>query len=521
MSDVETGQPFDPREYLRPLWRRLWLIVAIAVVATAATYVYSESQPDRYTASTKVFLTTTQVDELLSGGAELAADDRTNQTLAALLTSRAVAEEAAKRMDYRGDPGDLLADVDVIPASGADFVTIEAERGSAREAAALANAFAGAFIASRRASAREEARSTRAVAERRLNRLQREGGNRDAVRSLRSRIQRLKVIETLPTGGVEQVDPARPPGVPSSPRPKRNATFALVIALAFGAALALALERFDRRIKRIDDVEPLYGAPVLGVVPRLRRSRDGRLDLTPAGQEAFRMLRSNAQLADLDGEISTLLVTSAIAQEGKSTVVRNLAFAYQETGLRVAVVELDLHRPRLSELFGINREPGLTNVLLGDNGVGDALQHVIVGAGGHTAVVDHYGTGSRTPGSNGFDSMPVDNGSLSVLTSGSISSNPAAILGAQRVHDLLDKVKADHDLVLIDSPPLLAVGDTLPLLSAVDGVLVVARADLTTQEAAKRLTGAIERAPQVRVIGVVVNDVQREQAGYLSYYQSH
>jgi succinoglycan biosynthesis transport protein ExoP len=518
MPDLQTEQPFHPREYLRPLWTRRWLIAVVVVAATAAAYLYSDSQPERFTSSTQVFLFTSQVEAVLSEGAAPVSDDRTTQTIAALLTSRTVAAEAARRIGYRGDPDSLLASMKVLPASGADYVTIEAEWGSARGAARLANAFAGAFIATRSEAARDQARDARTLAESRLERLQADGGNRVAVRSLRARIQRLKVIETLPAGAAEQVDRAEAPTVPSAPKPRRNALFAFVMALVLMAALAYGLERFDRRIKRLDDVEPLYGAPVIGVVPRVRDidSRHGKdLDLPEMGREAFRMLRSNLQLADLDNGLSTLLVTSAVPEEGKSTVVRNLALAYRESGLRVAVAELDLRRPRLAHLFGLRSEPGLTDVLVSGNGVTAALQPV---AAGMAAVAEHRAVGGMS-GHNGAGATLGTAGTLSVLTSGAIPPNPPAVLAAQRLHAVLSELESDHDIVLIDSAPILAVGDTLPLLSAVDGVLVVTRAHSTTRDAARRLSDAVARAPGVRVVGVVVNDMREQQAGYLSYYR--
>jgi succinoglycan biosynthesis transport protein ExoP len=515
MPDLQTEQAFDPREYLRPLWARRWLIAAIVVVATGATYFYSTSRPERFRSSTQVFLNASQVETVLSDGAAPISDDRTTQTIAALLTSRTVAADAARRIRYQGDPDSLLANVDVLPADGADYVTIEAEWGSASGAARLANAFARAFIATRSEAAREQARDARGLAERRLERLQFEGGNRAAVRSLRARIQRLKVIETLPAGAAEQVDRAEAPSVPSSPRPRRDTLFAFVLALVFAAALAYGLERFDRRIKRIDDVEPLYGAPVIGVIPHVRdiASRRGKdLDLPETAREAFRMLRSNLQLANLDNGLSTLLVTSAVPEEGKSTVVRNLALAYREAGLRVVVAELDLRRPQLAGLFGVRQEPGLTNALIKGNGVTAALQPV---AGGIAALAERR-TITRAGQENGTGAAI---GTLSVLTSGPIPPNPPAVLAAQRIHAVLSELQAAHDIVLVDSAPVLAVGDTLPLLSAVDGVVVVSRAESTTQDAAKRMAAAVARAPGVRVVGVVVNDVQEHQAGYLSYYR--
>lgn len=514
----EAPRPVDLRDYLRPLWARKWLILAVVVLATAVTYVYSASQPEVYEASTKVFLQTSQVDELLSEGGQAAADDRTNKTLAAILGSRAVAESAARQLRFRGGPEALQERVEVRPAEGADFITITAEAGSGAGAARLANAFADAFIATRRAAARDQAREARVAAQRRLDRLTKSGGSRATRRSLRSRIQRLEVLETLPAGSAEQVDPARAPAAPAAPRPKRDAAFAFAIALLFGTSLAFALERLDRRIKRIEDVEPLYDAPVLGAVPRLKEPAgavNGAIALTDESREAFRMLRSNLQLATLDSGLSTILVASAVPSEGKSTILRNLAIAYREAGLRVAVVELDLRRPSLAALFRVEREPGLTEVLVGGNGLGEALQAVAVRDG--TPPRDAKGSQPSAGASNGGAAGLGESGQLSILTSGSLPPNPPAVLAAERIWEVLGELKRDHDVVLVDSAPLLAVSDTLPLISRVDGVLVVARLASTRRDAADRFRTTLSRVPDARVLGVVVNDVKSDVGGYLGY----
>ena len=239
------------------------------------------------------------------------------------------------------------------------------------------------------------------------------------------------------------------------------------------------------------------------------------MELPEPGREPFRMLRSNLQLADLDNPLSTVLIASAVPGEGKSTIVRNLALAYREAGLRVAVAELDLRRPTLAQLFQVEREPGFTNVLIRGHGIGDALQPVV----GTTGQLIPDAPAHRAPGTNGAATAVETRGTLAILTSGAILPNPSAVLAAARVAGVLEELKANHDIVLIDSAPVLAVGDTLALLPVVDGVVVVTRADSTTKDAAKRLASAVSHAPGARVVGVVVNDMREEQAGYLSYYR--
>src|SRR5918994_1564245 len=395
MADPTTTDAPDPRVFLRPLRTYWWLVILIVGVATAATYFYVSSRPDRFQASTNVFLNTSRVEQVLSGTTAFG-DDRTNETVAALVTSRTVARSAAERLGYSGDPGDLLADLEVIPATGADYIPVTGRAGSGQRAAGLANAFAAAFVATRLEAAKKDAERARVSAERRLEELRDEGGNRTAVKSLEQRIQQLKVLESLPAGEAEQVDRARPPSEPYSPRPQRAALFALAISLILALPPAYWLARFNRRLTRIEDFEAAYRMPVLAHIPHDRSGRSRKNDQNPAPyatEEAFRTLRSNLQLADVDHEISTLLVTSALPAEGKSPVVARLAMAYSEAGRRVAVVELDLRRPTLAQQFGLNRQPGLTEALVTSASIGSALQPVMASV--PTAVVE-----STAPHSN-------------------------------------------------------------------------------------------------------------------------
>jgi receptor protein-tyrosine kinase len=315
---------------------------------------------------------------------------------------------------------------------------------------------------------------------------------------------------------VQQTSPAVPSSVPTSPKPVRNAVFALVLSLILAVLAAFGLDRLDRRIRRTEDVEPAFGYPILAQIPHAGRpqpTHNGQVALAKPLKEAFRALHLNITLESLDRPVRTLLVTSAVPLEGKTTVVRNLALAYREAGLRVAVIDADLRQPSVHRAFNVERDPGLTDVLTNRQPLHAALQEVPVDVRGletlarvHMAADVAAEAVANAASGNGSEPTPSV-GALFALASGPSPANPPAVLGSERTLAVLREVSEEYDVVLVDGPPLLPVSDALPLLSMVDGVIVVGRLDMTTTVAARRLARQVSRVPDARVLGVVVNDV--------------
>jgi Mrp family chromosome partitioning ATPase/capsular polysaccharide biosynthesis protein len=493
---VEThrAEPVDLRELLRPIRSRWWLIVAVVVVATAGTYLYYSLQPDRYTASTDILIRPSEADPGFSSGDA----GRTSKNILRLLKSSPVVESVKNDLGVSGH-------VSATASTDSDFVTITVTANSAQNAARLANAYAEALVTGRSNRLRNDAAQELRIARQDLAALPPGPQSADSRSTLRSRIADLEAAVNLPRAGAERIGTARPPSAPSSPRPVRNAAFGFILSLMLGIAAAYLLDRFDRRIRQAEDVERVYGLELLGAIPHAAPAMHAFF------REAFRALLTNVQVTRLDDPPRTVLVTSAVPGEGKSMVVRNLALAARDSGLRVAIVESDLRRPSLAAMFNIPASPGLVNVLSDGLDVRRALQKV--------ASVP-AGVESATPGaeSNG-DSAPLRPGSISVLTSGSESASPPAVLVSERVKSLFDEIAADFDLVLIDSSPLLTVSDSLPLLSRADGTLVVCRVGLATIPAVRRVSEILALQAGARVLGVIANDVpakefERRHAGY-------
>ncbi len=480
------------------------MVTILVVLATAATYGFYENQPKVYQATTKI---------LLGGGGNPldqsagVLSDREVQDLAVLLSSRDVATGVARRLNRIGDAGTLAASVTTQASAGSDFVQVKASQPSAAEAANVANAFAQAFIQLRTDAVRDNINKALAASKKQLDSLPRTQVNLAARQQLEDSIRQLRLTGSVSTGSATQVDRAVPPATASGPRPRRDAGLAFVLSLIGAVGLAYALQAFDRRPRQLDEFAPLYGMPLLTSMPHVRSAEfehEGNIAVAPAFKEPLRQLRTNIQLAALDEPFKRILVTSAITGEGKSTVVRNLALVLGEGGLRVAVVDGDLRRPTLAKAFTQRAEPGLTNVLTGGSSLDDALISVPVEAHGLGALAQ-MGVTSDDDGQPLVD-YEADIGAITLLPAGPVPADPQAVLSADRTRMLLERLSEDHDVVLIDSPPLLHVTDAIAVAPWVDAVVVVARLGRVTRENAKRVPEMLGMAG-ARPIGIVVNDV--------------
>lgn len=476
----------------------------VVIATTVATYIYNERKPDQFRASTQVFLQASEIDQTLIGVGAFMQGDRNIANQASLLQTPEVAREVAKDIGFQGDPRALLDSVTVTPAEGSDFLVVTAVDDDPAGAAQMANAFAGAFVNLRAATTRADVQRALETARRQFSRLPTTDATSGARETLRTRINSLEAIQSLDAGGARQVDEAVPPVARFAPQPRRAALFGFMISLVLAVLASFGLERLDRRVKHLDEMEPAYGARVLAALPHLKgrtvsRSNGDSPEVAPALREAVRGLRTNLQLASPDKPLRTFLVTSALPGEGKSTLVLNLALAYAQSGLRVVIIECDLRLPSMAKLMAIKSSPGLTDVLAGECDLAAAVQRVEVGEPVAVPVPDGDGqsTGPSAPGA----------AALTVLTGGAHPADPSSLMASQAMKRVLESARADADLVIIDSPPLLAVPDALPLVGSVDATILVARVGLTTRPAGRRVREIIEGIPGASLLGVVANDV--------------
>jgi succinoglycan biosynthesis transport protein ExoP len=488
-------------------------VLAIVIVSTVGAYVYSTKQPARYRSSTQFIVSTSSIDAIVSG-VPAGTDYSSVFDQAKLLLSAAVAD----RVRARNIPGLADSQVTAAPVESSSFVVVTAESNSPGAAAAVANAYVREYFALRTAQVTRSATDAISKLRAQLADIPR-GLSTDQTRlSIEQTIRQLEAAQTATPLQARQTNPAGP-GVQFAPTPKRDAVFALTISLALGLALAFALERLDRRIRSVDEIPEEYGAPLLSVIPHSSkpiRNHDGIAEVPDALREPFRSLRTNIQLAALDRPVKCIVVASAVSGEGKSTVVRNLALTYREWGQSVVVLEADLRRPTLSKAFGLqSTSPGLTAVLTGACSLKDALHEVEVDIAS-MAFLDKVRVGENDLRAAGTTTRATAS-KLMLLPSGAPPPNPQAVIASDRARRVIEYLGQHYDVVLIDTPPLLAVSDAMALLPQADGVVLVARIGVTHRAEAQRAGTTARLDPSVRLLGVVANDLDYVPGGGYGY----
>lgn len=482
---------------LRILRRNYGLVLLSVVLLTGLAYGTASRQQKQYSASAVLlFRDPGYASILFNSNASSPASDPTqaSATNLDLVSLHSVAAQTARAL------GGITAQqveskLAIDPQGYASTVAIVATTHDPRFAARLATTYAEQFIAFRRTAARAQLISAQQVVNRQLESLPLAQRNGATGGTLRNRADELQVLAALQTGNAELVQPAPIPISPSAPKPARTAAIGLLLGLLLSAVVVLLRERLDRRLREVDEVQDLFARPVLGSIPQSSAfgAEDAKSLLPAREREAFMLLSTSLRYFDVDRGVKTVLVTSASSGDGKTTVARNLAAATALAGQRTLLIEADLRRPTLQNALKLADNPGLSDVLAGHLSWQEALVSVPVGL---------------TDG-------PLPNVHFDVLPAGRIPPNPTDLVGSQRMRELLDDAAGQYRLVVVDTPPTSIVSDAIPLVSRVDGVVVVVRLSRTTREAAQHLQRQLESlgAP---LLGVVVNGLTA-RAGYGDY----
>jgi len=315
-------------------------------------------------------------------------------------------------------------------------------------------------------------------------------GNRQLYENLLQRAKETGVTGEYKGTSVQIVDAAEVPRVPVLPNYRRDLLFALMAGLVLSVGLAFGLEYLDSRIKTPDDIKAHLAIPFLGLVPTISaKHHDGVAPLLdkgvpPAFAEAMRAIRTSVIFSSAADSARSVMVTSTAPSEGKTLVSSNLADALAQAEQRTLLVDSDMRRPRIHEVFGFDQEPGLSNVLVGTVQLHSAIRK-------------------------------TNNPYLSVLPAGHLPPNPAELLGSPRCRRLLDQLGQEFDWIIMDAPPVMAVTDAAVIAHDVSGVVFVVGAEMTprrnAQTALEQLTAA-----RAKVIGAVLNRVNVERHSY--YY---
>jgi Mrp family chromosome partitioning ATPase/capsular polysaccharide biosynthesis protein len=386
---------------------------------------------------------------------------------------------------------DFLASSSVSSSPTSDILTFSVTNPDSALAQRLTNAYAQSYRAYRKELYGDSIERALTDVDRRLQRLDRTAASLDKsgggaglgaltaygaqYSSLVDRQQTLQSMQALQPS-VASVLRLADGAVLTQPKTVRNGALGLVVGLVLGLGLAFLREALETRVRSTEEVSArLGGLPLLGRVPRpprrLQRSEKLVMLEEPASAqaEAFRMVRANLDFMTLDRDARTIMVTSALEQEGKSTTVANLAVAFARAGKRVVLVDLDLRRPVLERFFDLEG-PGLTQVALGHVPLEEALTRIVI--------TDRPAPKRRLPlrrGANQNGNVTRELlGQLEVLPSGPTPPDPGEFVSSPALGKILGALRERADVVLVDAPGALHVGDVVALASRVDGIVVVA-----------------------------------------------
>jgi capsular exopolysaccharide synthesis family protein len=459
---------FGLRRYVEVAWRRKLIVFAVILAAIGAAAAASVAVEPVYRAEMK--LVVGQGGEVLLDPTQSASIPRFTATMGELVESRVVAERVITNLDLTETSKGLLGKISVSSNPDTAVLDVRVDDGDPERARQIAAEIGRVFP----------------------QLVEETFGNRTTTTPTTTTPtdQQQQQPVTPPVAPVVAVfDPAQASSTPISPRPVRNVVLAGVLGLVLGLLAAFLADYFDRTLRRREDVEQNFQAPVIGQVPFQRKPSKPAIDWTRFGEgaEAFRTLRANLQYLSVKRPIQTILLTSASAGQGKTTVSANLAIAIARSGSTAVVIEGDLRRPMLPAAFGVDGVgPGLTGVLVGTSDLDSAVIEVPLPVGAS-------GPAGRGEGRVWF------------LPSGPLPPNPPELLSSERMADLLDEVRTSYDYVIIDSPPLLPVADGLELARIVDGVILVVRRNRTTSDEAREVRDLVDRLG-ISLLGVVFTD---------------
>lgn len=493
-------------DYVRTLRAHRLVLAVVTVLGAAVALGFALQARPTYTAQASLALRDPSQDYGAVGSAVVQAE--TPQQLASAGAETTTTADVTKRVKQQLHSGQSVTQLEHSVTASVDqasnFVIVAANAPTAAGAAALANAFAyqSTAISNRNARARFSAEAKALSGK--IAAVGKSPRNTDAVLELQTERARFLALGNF-AQPAQVVQPATPPSSPSSPTPAFDAVLGGVVGFIIALLIVFGRIAVDRRVRDVQDIERLLEIPFIGdlradALGRTPVGDNDREPLSPADLESVRIIRRNLDFVTGQDRVRTVVVTSALPQEGKSTLAAALAFSAATIGRRTLLLECDLRRPILAARFGLRAGPGLADYLNREATPKEILQVI-----------------STAPAQNG--SQPVTAGQLVCIVAGTPTDRTDELLSSVGFQELLGEIGSAYDLVVIDSAPVLPVADTLEIVPLVDGVVLCVRARQTTRDQALAAKAAITRLP-TRPLVLVVTAVS-PMDGYGSYAYSY
>jgi capsular exopolysaccharide synthesis family protein len=493
------------RAYLTILQRRKWTIMATVALGLATAVVAVFGTQPRYETFTTLRLATPTSGSLETVYYDIGFADRLMNTYVTLARSKSILSEVMQQLNL-----DRTPEISVEILDNTELIQITAEDSDPVIAAQAANTLAEILIAwSENLPGDQEKLAEQLLqTEKELVQAQNErdtlldqfpervedlavverslASSQQAYNRLLEQYEWARLREILQTNTLSIVDLAVPPQQPSEPNKGLGLVLGGVLGLLAGMMLAFLFENLDTKLYAVELVESETGLPTLGEIPQLKnRQPQVFLNGDSPRDDAYRRLRTNIFALDREKRLQTLLFTSTESNEDKSIIVANLALSIARLGHRIVVVDCDLRRPVLHQMFGISNATGLSNVLKQELSLPEALQE------------------SSFPG-------------VQVLTGGSLPVSSTELLASPQLAALIEDLKERFNWVLLDTPSLLAVTDAAMLAPMADGVILVVEYGQTRQAALQAVCRQLSSA-QARTLGIIFNCPQRHGNDHIYY----
>ena len=511
VDDLDEG--LDVRQYLAVLSHWAWLLILSAVLAGTVSLLVSLNMAPIYRSTTTVLVNEAPATKNADYNSVLMSKQLTS-TYAEMMANDLVLKQVADQVRIANTPEEMRKWISINPVRDTQIIQVAVQTTDPAFSASIANAIVSAFstqiqeIQTKRFSqskltlenqlAETDKQITSFVKQAEMATTPGEKDRLDAkvveYRTIYSNLltsyEQIRLSEAQSVSSVVQVVPAVSNPDPVEPNIWRNTILAALLGFLIAAVALIARESLDDTVKTPNEITRMFDLPILGVINH--HGSEGTSPITVSEprspfSEAYRALRTNINYASVDRPLRTLLITSAVPGDGKSTTIINLGVVLAQNGKKVIIADCDLRRPQIHTHFGLTNRQGMSTLFALS---GDGLNSV-------------------------RQSTPVDG--LTVVTSGSLPPNPSELMGSQKLQTILASMRNAADIILIDTPPTLTVTDASALAPSLDGILLVVRPGKTKMSALRQ---TVEQLRQVnaRILGVVMNDVAVSGKPYSYHY---
>jgi len=514
-DSIEFELNINIKEYFALFKQSAWVIILVTIVAGMAAFFISRSLTPVYQATTTVLVNEAPANAALDNSS-LSVSERLTSTYSEMMSKTPVMIETSRRLGLTLPIDELQEMITVKPIMYTQLIEVLVESVDPAAAALIANTVVEVFAAQvqevqseRFAQSKSSLASKLAEVETELDlftALAASSNTTDAERaeysakatqyreiyfSLQQSIEQVWLAEAQTISSVAIVEPASVPDKPIRPQVMLTTALAALVAFILAAGMVVAREALDDTIRTPEDIKRYLGLPVLGMIDTFSKDKEDRLITANKPRspvtEGFRSLRENIKFASIDRPLRTLLVTSSIPAEGKSTIAANLAVVFAQADVDTILIDCDLRRPKVHTFFNISNNYGLSNMFFKQD---EQLDE---------------------------SSFQTPNKKLRVVPSGKLPPNPAELLSSERMKKMLARLQNLSDLIILDSPPIQVVTDAVSLAPLVDGVVLVLQPGMSHISSARQTLEQLGRA-KAQVLGVVINHKDLNQSRYAYLY---